>query len=72
MADLSLSHEASDSELHNLSTQLTKFPLAGCYHANSVVHIWQTHTLLPYLSLLNPDEPQGEGNRNTNLVQKQW
>ena len=37
MADLFLSHGDSDSELHNLSTQLTKFPLVGGYHANPML-----------------------------------
>jgi hypothetical protein len=37
-----------------------------------VVHLRQTHTLLPYLSLLNPDEPPPEGKPNTNLVQIQF
>jgi hypothetical protein len=34
------------------------------------VHIWQTHALPSYLSLLNPDELPQEGKCNTNLVQK--
>jgi hypothetical protein len=54
--------------------------LAGHYHASPmlqnphglVVHSWQTHDLLPYLSLLNLDGPPHEGKHNTNLVQKQW
>ena len=29
----------TDSELHSLSTQLTRFPLAGCYHANLMLQI---------------------------------
>ena len=33
MADLFLSCGDSDSELHNLSTQLARFPQVGCYHA---------------------------------------
>ena len=37
-----------------------------------VVHIWQTHALAPYLSLLNPVEMLCEGKCHTNLVQKQW
>ena len=68
----------SDSELQNLSTELSKFLLAGHYHASPmlqntyfVVNIRQTHILLPYLSLLNPEEPLSEGKHNTNLVQKQ-
>jgi hypothetical protein len=36
-----------------------------------VVHIWQTHTLPPYPSLLNPIEPPREGKCHTNLVQRQ-
>jgi hypothetical protein len=55
MADLFLSRGDSDSVLQNLSTQLTKFLLAGLYHASPmlqnptafVVHIWQTHALPP-------------------------
>ena len=39
MANLFLSHGGSDSELHSLSTQLAKFPLAGCYHASLVLQI---------------------------------
>ena len=39
IANLFLSHGDSDSELHNLSTQLAKFPLAGCYHANPMLQI---------------------------------
>jgi hypothetical protein len=37
-----------------------------------VVHIWQTHALLLYLSLWNPVEPLHEGKCHTKLVQKQW
>ena len=68
----------SDSELQNLSTQLAKFPLMGCYYACPMlptafaVYIWQTHALSPYLSLLNPVDPLHEGKCHTNLVQKQW
>jgi hypothetical protein len=48
----------TDSELYNLSTQLTRFPLSARYHPNPVlqspmafvVHIWQTDTLPLYLS----------------------
>ena len=36
-AGLFLSHGDSDSELQNLSTQLARFPLAVCYHANLVL-----------------------------------
>ena len=39
MANLFLSHGDSDSELHNLSTQLARFPLVGCYHTNPVIQI---------------------------------
>jgi hypothetical protein len=39
MAYLFLYQELSDSELHNLSTQLTKFLLTGRYHANPVLQI---------------------------------
>jgi hypothetical protein len=35
MANLFLSREDSDSELHNLSTQLVRFPLACHYHFSS-------------------------------------
>jgi hypothetical protein len=56
------------------------FPLVGGYHTSPmlqipkdlVVHIWQTHALLPNLSLLNPTEPLQEGKCHTDLVQKQW
>jgi hypothetical protein len=37
-----------------------------------VVHIWQTHVLPLYLSLLKPIEPPSEGKHHTDLVQKQW
>lgn len=37
-----------------------------------VVHIWRTHALMLYVSLLNPDEPLREGKCNINLVQKSW
>ena len=37
MADLLLSHGDSDSELQNLSTQLSRFLLAGHYHANPML-----------------------------------
>jgi hypothetical protein len=38
MANLFLSHEDSDSELHNLSTQLAMFPLEpGRYLANTML-----------------------------------
>ena len=37
MANLFLSHGDSDSELHNLSTQLTRFPLLGRYHASPML-----------------------------------
>jgi hypothetical protein len=33
----------SDSELQNLSSQLTKFPLVGCYHVSPILQI--THSL---------------------------
>ena len=39
MADLFLSPGDPDSELHNLSTQLTSFPLVSCYHTNLVLQI---------------------------------
>jgi hypothetical protein len=32
----------TDSELHNLSTQLTRFPLAGHYHAIPMLQILQS------------------------------
>ena len=37
MANLFLSHGDSDSELHNLSTQLARFPLVGHYHTNPML-----------------------------------
>ena len=80
MADLFLSHGDSDSELHNLSTQLTSLPLVGHYHANPVLQIPHglcgAHQANPrfaaYLFLLNSDKLPREGKHNTNLVQKQW
>lgn len=47
---------------------------APCFNSPKTfaVDLRQTHTLLPYLSLLNPDKPPHEGKRNTNAVQKQW
>ena len=39
MANLFLSHGDSDSELHNLSTQLARFPLADLYHTKPVLQI---------------------------------
>ena len=44
MAGLFLSHEDFDSELQNLSTQLTKFPLVGCHQACPVLQ--NSHDLL--------------------------
>ena len=78
MADLFLSLGDSDSELHNLFTQLTGLPLVDHYHSNPMLqiphylsmHFRQTYALLLYLSLLNMDEPLCEGKHNTNLVQK--
>ena len=40
-ANLFLSHGDSDSELHNLFTQLTRFELMGCYHINPMLQIPQ-------------------------------
>jgi hypothetical protein len=37
MADPFLSRRDSDSELHSLATPLTKFPLAGRYHASPML-----------------------------------
>jgi hypothetical protein len=76
----------SDLKLQNLSTHLAKFPLAGHYYTSPVVHrsglcktptafvvhIWQTHTLLLYFSLLNAEELMYKGKHHKNLVQKQW
>jgi hypothetical protein len=39
MANLILSHGSSDLELHNLSMQLAKFPIAGRYHVSPVLQI---------------------------------
>ena len=39
MADLILSHEDSDSELPNISTQLTRFSLVDHYHVHPVLQI---------------------------------
>jgi hypothetical protein len=39
MANMFLSHGDSDSELQNLSTQLTRFPLVGRYHASPMLQI---------------------------------
>jgi hypothetical protein len=71
MADL-LFHEDSDSVFQNLSTQQVATIPNPCFKSPTafVVHLRQTHALLPYLSLLNPDEPPREGKHNTNLVQK--
>lgn len=62
-----------------ISTQLTKFPLAGCYHANPMLQ--NPHDLCsvpqanppftPYLSLLNLDKLLREEKHNTDFVQKQ-
>lgn len=62
MAHLFLSRGDSDSELHNLSTQLTRLSLAGRHYASTmfqnpttfVVHLRQT-LALPTFSL----EPRG-------------
>jgi hypothetical protein len=80
MANLFLSCGDSDSELHNISTQHTRFPLASHYHTSPMFQIPHGLCGTPlanpcfttYLSLLNPDEPIREGKCNTNLVQKQW
>jgi hypothetical protein len=79
MDDLFLSHGYSDSELYNLSTQITRFPQTGHYHANPVLQIVHglcgAHLANPRfaaLPFLNRGEPQHEGKHNTNLVQKQW
>jgi hypothetical protein len=37
MVNLLLSCGDSDSELQNLSTQLARFPLVGCYHASPML-----------------------------------
>ena len=42
MADLFLSYGDSDSELHNLSTQLARFPLSSHYHTNPMLQIPQS------------------------------
>jgi hypothetical protein len=39
MANLFLSSGNSDSELHNFSTKLDRFPLAGHYHANPMLQV---------------------------------
>ena len=39
IANVFLSHGDSDSELHNLSTQLTRLPLASHYHTSPVLQI---------------------------------
>jgi hypothetical protein len=48
--------------------------LTPCFKSPTalVVHIWQTNTLSPYLSLLNSVEPPCEGKHHIDLVQKQW
>jgi hypothetical protein len=81
MAYVFLSHGDFDSEFHNLSTQLARFLLMGCYHANPVLQI--SHKLcgapqanpsfasIPF-SLLTLDESPCNGKLNTNLVQKLW
>ena len=74
MADLFLSLWDSDSELHNLFTQLARFLPAvittptPCFKSPKafVVYLKQIHALLWYLSLLNLDKPLHEGRPNTN------
>ena len=51
MVYLFLSHGDSDSELHNLSTQLTRFPLVGHYYVNPIL---QTPYSLCGAHLANP------------------
>jgi hypothetical protein len=78
MADLFLFHGDSDSELHNLCTQLAMLPLVGGYHAKLMLQnplgLCGAHQASPrfasYLSLLNAEEPPSKGKHNTNFVQK--
>ena len=71
----------TDSELHDLSTLLTRFPLVGCYHTNPVLQISHglcgAHLANPHFAAvafsLEPRRARlNEGKCNTNLVQKQW
>ena len=83
IANLFLSHGDSYSELHTPSTP--QVPTVGvitmptlCFKSPMafVVHIRQTHALLPYLSLWNlvesPREDKREDKHHTNIAQKQW
>lgn len=69
----------SGLELRNISTQLSKFPLAGHYHAKSVLQIlhslcgaFQANACSAAIPFLNPDEAPHERKHSTNLLQKQW
>ena len=81
MADLFLSHGDSNTELHNLSTQLPRFLLVGHEYTSPVLQIpprplWCIsgkpmlccRTFLSWTLMSLPCE----GKRNTNLVLKQW
>ena len=66
----------SESELRNLSTQITKFLLAGHYHTRSMFPNWSAHLANPCFApvlffLWNPVEPLRGGKHRTNLVQDQ-
>ena len=76
MADLFLSHGDSDSELHNLSTQLARFPLLGYYHASTILqfphNLCGAHLANPRFAAVPVSLEPSEGKRHTYLVQKQW
>jgi hypothetical protein len=61
MADLFLWLGDSDSELHNLSTHTTRFPLVGGYHNNPVLQIPQglcgAHLANPHFAVV-PFSPE--------------
>jgi hypothetical protein len=75
MVDLFLSPGDPDSELHNLYTQLARFPLVGHNYAKPMLQI--PHGLFGATqanprsaaapSLLNLDEPLCVGKHNTNF-----
>ena len=66
--------DSLDSELLNLSTQLAKFPLLGCYHTSptlKISHYLLGYTLSLYLSVWNSVQSLPVGKHHTNLAQNQ-